>query len=171
MNRFIQSNIAIACLGASLGISNLAFSQDKEEIVITAKGEQTLQNVLPTSHVFTQDDIDLAQIKDIPALLESIPGVSLTDSGGRGSATGVFLRGTSGSQTIVLIDGVRVGSATLGSAALNSFPVEAIERIEVIKGPFSGIYGADAVGGVIQLFTKKPAKDSEPHQRASVMTA
>lgn len=155
MNSFFKTNLALACLGASLSIPTIAFSQDKEEIVISAKGEQTLQNVLPTSHVFTLEDIDVAQIKDIPALLESIPGVNLTDSGGRGSATGVFLRGNSGSQTIVLIDGVRVGSATLGSAALNSFPVEAIERIEVIKGPFSGIYGADAVGGVIQLFTKK----------------
>lgn len=151
MNKLIKTSIALACLGTS----TLAIAEEKEEIIITAKGGQTLQNVLPTSHVFTLDDIDRAQIKDIPALLESIPGVNLTDSGGRGSATGVFLRGNSGSQTIVLIDGVRVGSATLGSAALNSFPVEAIERIEVIKGPFSGIYGADAVGGVIQLFTKK----------------
>ena len=151
MNKFTKINLAI--LGLSL--SNVATAQDIDELVVTAKGGQTLQNVLPTTHVFTQSDIDAAQVKDVPALLDSIPGVSVVDSGGRGSATSVFLRGTTGSQTIVLIDGVRVGSATLGSAALNSYPVEAIERIEVIKGPFSGIYGADAVGGVIQLFTKK----------------
>lgn len=139
--------------------SGLAVAQSIDEsidqIIVSAKGGQTVQNVLPTSHVFNLDDIESAQIKDIPALLDSIPGVSVVDSGGRGSVTGVFLRGTTGGQTIVLIDGVRVGSATLGAAALNAFPVEAIERIEVIKGPFSGIYGADAVGGVIQLFTKK----------------
>lgn len=148
--------VAKSCVAAfCIASTSAVIAETIPEVVISAKGGQTLQNVLPTSHVFTLDDINTAQIKDIPALLESIPGVNLTDSGGRGSATGVFLRGTSGSQTIVLIDGVRVGSATLGSAALNSFPVEAIERIEVIKGPFSGIYGGDAVGGVIQLFTKK----------------
>ncbi len=141
---------------ASLFSFHSASARDAlDEIIISAKGEQSLDDVLPTSHVFLLEDIELAQIKDIPALLEAIPGVSVTDSGGRGSATNVFIRGNSGVQTIVLIDGVRVGSATLGAAALNSFPVEAIERIEVIKGPFSGIYGADAVGGVIQLFTKK----------------
>jgi len=143
----------------SLGISSLAIAQSSEkitdQIIVSAKGGQTVQNVLPTSHVFNIGDIESAQIKDIPALLDSIPGISVVDSGGRGSVTGVFLRGTTGGQTIVLIDGVRVGSATLGAATLNAFPVEAIERIEVIKGPFSGIYGPDAVGGVIQLFTKK----------------
>lgn len=151
MLKFIKTGVAIACVSASL--SSLA--QDVSEIVVTAKGEQSLINVLPTSHVFGQEDIEAAQVKDVPALLSRIAGVNVTDSGGRGSNTGVFIRGVSNSQIIVLIDGVRVGSATLGAAALNSYPVEAIERIEVVKGPLSGIYGADAVGGVIQLFTKK----------------
>jgi len=88
-------------------------------------------------------------------LLDNLVGFSVTDTGGRGSVTSYFMRGLSNSQIIVLIDGVRVGSASLGTVTLNSYPVEAIERIEVLKGPFSGIYGADGVGGVIQLFTKK----------------
>jgi len=150
-HKFTKISLAIA----GLTLTSFAAAQNIDELIITAKGGQTLQNVLPTTHVFNLSDIEAAQVKDIPALLDSIPGVSVVDSGGRGSATSVFLRGTTGAQTIVLIDGVRVGSATLGSAALNAYPVEAIERIEVIKGPFSGIYGADAVGGVIQLFTKK----------------
>jgi len=152
MHFLLKSSLTIACI---LSTTNAALAQTTDELVVSAKGGQTLQNVLPTSHIFNLSDIEAAQVKDIPALLDSIPGVSVVDSGGRGSVTSVFLRGTTGAQTIVLIDGVRVGSATLGSAALNAFPVEAIERIEVIKGPFSGIYGADAVGGVIQLFTKK----------------
>jgi len=116
MNKITKIGLAIA----GLTLSNITTAKDIDELIVTAKGGQTRQNVLPTTHVFTLEDID--------------------------------------SQTIVLIDGVRVGSATLGSAALNSYPVEAIERVEVIKGPFSGIYGADAVGGVIQLFTKKTAE-------------
>jgi len=154
MNKITKIGLAIA----GLTLSNITTAKDIDELIVTAKGGQTRQNVLPTTHVFTLEDIEAAQVKDVPALLDSIPGISIVDSGGRGSVTSVFLRGTTGSQTIVLIDGVRVGSATLGSAALNSYPVEAIERVEVIKGPFSGIYGADAVGGVIQLFTKKTAE-------------
>ena len=126
-----------------------------DEIVFTAKANQSLKDVLAISHILTAADIEAAQVLDIPDLLDYVSGISITESGGRGSVTGVFVRGSASTQTIVLIDGVRVGSATLGSAALNSYPIEAIERIEVVKGPLSGIYGADAVGGVIQLFTKK----------------
>ena len=149
-----NSIISLAVI-SSLATSTAIADDHIDELVVTAKGGQTLANVLPTSHILSSVDIEAAQIKDIPALLDSISGISVRDSGGRGSATGVFLRGTQSGQTIVLIDGVRVGSATLGSAALNSYPVEVVERIEVVKGPLSGIYGADAVGGVIQLFTKK----------------
>ena len=150
MNKLIKTSIALACLTAS---GQLLAQQ--EEIVVTAKNNQSIEDVLQTAHVFTLEDIVAAQAKSIPDLIDQVAGISARDSGGRGSATSVFVRGASNSQIIVLIDGVRVGSATLGSAALNSYPVEAIERIEVLKGPFSGIYGADAAAGVIQLFTKK----------------
>ena len=154
MLKLFKTCVAINCLAAtSLALADT--TSPKDEVVVTAKGNQTVTEVLATSHIFTRADIELAQVKDVPGLLDLLPGVSVRDSGGRGSETGVFIRGVSNSQIIVLIDGVRVGSATLGAAALNAYPIEAIERIEVVKGPFSGIYGADAVGGVIQLFTKK----------------
>ncbi len=125
------------------------------EIVITAKGQQTLASVAPTSHVITAADIQATQARDVPTLLGHISGVTFRDSGGRGSASGVFIRGASSGQTVVLIDGTRSGSATLGSTELGHLPIDTIDRIEVIKGPLSGLYGADAVGGVIQIFTKQ----------------
>ncbi len=153
----VKSTLAAACLLAATSVH--ASSDDalspRDQIVVTAKGGQTWNEALHTAHIFTLEDIEAAQVADIPELLAAISGVNVIESGGRGSVTSVFVRGVSSSQTIVLIDGVRVGSATLGEAALNSYPIEAIERIEVLKGPFSGIYGADAVGGVIQIFTKK----------------
>ena len=168
MSKFLpikMPKMALSKAAYSLTISSLVFASSiqandsneeaMQEIVVTAKGNQTLADVLPTSHVLSAEDIEASRAKDIPALLDQISGISVRDSGGRGSATSVFLRGTSSSQTIVLIDGVRVGSATLGAATLNAYPIEAIDRVEVVKGPLSGIYGADAVGGVIQLFTKK----------------
>lgn len=146
----IAATLAIPFAHAS---ETLNYKQD--QIIVTAKGNQTIEDAFQTTHIFKLADIENAQASDVPDLLNQLVGIGITDSGGRGSVTGVFLRGLSSSQTIVLIDGVRVGSASLGTVTLNSYPIEAIERIEVLKGPFSGIYGADGVAGVIQLFTKK----------------
>lgn len=81
-------------------------------------------------------------------------GVQISRSGGPGQSTGLFIRGATSQQTVVLIDGVRVGSDTLGYAALESIPLAQIDHIEVLRGPGSSLYGADAVGGVVQVFTK-----------------
>ena len=142
-------------LSLSVSTQNVFADEEVPEIVVTAKNEQNLDNLISSAAVFTLSDIQASQVDDVPALIDLVAGVNFVDSGGRGTVTNVFVRGVSNSQIIVLIDGVRVGSATLGAAALNSYPIEAIERVEVIKGPYSGLYGADAVGGVIQLFTKK----------------
>jgi len=156
MTKLLKTSLALCCAAC---LSPIHANEGPDEIIVTAKGNQTQKNIRHTAHVFTLEDIELAQVKDLPGLLDRVSGISVRDSGGRGSATGVFVRGTSNSQTVVLIDGVRVGSATLGAAALNSYPIEAIERVEVLKGPYSGLYGADAIGGVIQIFTKKGGED------------
>ena len=154
MNKLVITGALCAALHANLAIAD----DDITEIVVTAKNNQSIDQLISSAAIFDLAAIEATQADDIPALIDSVAGINFTDSGGRGSTTSVFVRGNSNSQIIVLIDGVRVGSATLGSAALNSYPIEAIERVEVIKGPSSGLYGADAVGGVIQLFTKKSAE-------------
>jgi len=109
------------------------------------------------STVFTRDDIERIQPASVPDLLKQVPGMQITSSGGRGSVAGVFLRGTKTAQTLVLIDGVRVGSAAAGGAALQHLSVDQIERVEVLRGSRSAIHGADAMGGVIQIFTRRAA--------------
>ena len=151
MKKLLISSAVCAALQANIATAD----DDIPEIVVTAKNNQSTDQLISSAEVFDLAAIEATQADDIPALLDSVAGISFTDSGGRGTATNIFIRGNSNSQIIVLIDGVRVGSATLGAAALNSYPIEAIERIEIIKGPYSGLYGADAVGGVVQLFTKK----------------
>lgn len=135
----------------------LAQSNDVEgEIIVTATRQPTrLRDVLPSAQVFTQADIERLQPRDLPTLIGRMSGVDFRDSGGRGSVSGVFIRGAAPSQSIILIDGVRSSSATVGASAIETIPVESIERIELVKGPLSGLYGADAIGGVIQIFTKK----------------
>jgi vitamin B12 transporter len=104
--------------------------------------------------------IDSATIRSSSAdsledLLRRFAGMQLARNGGPGQSAGFFLRGASTNSTVVLIDGVRVGSATLGQADLEALSVSQIERVEVLRGPASSLYGADAVGGVVQIFTRR----------------
>ncbi|MEL0168281.1 MAG: TonB-dependent receptor [Pseudomonadaceae bacterium] len=105
--------------------------------------------------VFTRDDIDRLQPNSITDLLRRVPGLSITTNGGLGSLSGISLRGTNTTQTLVLIDGQRIASASAGQASLEFISVDQIERIEVIRGPRSAIYGSDAIGGVVQIFTRQ----------------
>ncbi|HKM36364.1 MAG TPA: TonB-dependent receptor [Thiopseudomonas sp.] len=107
--------------------------------------------------VFTRADIDRLQPVNVADLLTRVPGVQIQQSGGRGSTTGVFIRGTKTAQSLVLIDGIRVGSASSGGASLQHLNLEQIERVEVLRGARSAVYGSDAIGGVIQIFTRRSA--------------
>lgn len=109
------------------------------------------------STVFTRVDIERLRPASVPALLAQVPGVQVSNHGGRGAAFSLNVRGASTAQTLVLIDGVRAGSATAGGAALQFLSVDQIERVEVLRGSRSAIHGADAMGGVVQIFTRRAA--------------
>ncbi|MCU1719355.1 TonB-dependent receptor domain-containing protein [Pseudomonas sp. 5P_3.1_Bac2] len=118
------------------------------------------------SSVFTRADIERLRPSNVLELLTHVPGVQVANYGGRGANYGLYIRGTSTSQSLVLIDGVRVGSATIGGASLQYLSVDQIERVEVLRGPRSAIYGADAMGGVVQVFTRRgKAQGLNPYVR------
>ncbi|HBB80007.1 MAG TPA: TonB-dependent vitamin B12 receptor, partial [Pseudomonas sp.] len=132
--------------------------------VITASRTGHSPVSIASSSLITRDEIERQQAGSVPELLQRLAGVSVTSNGGRGKSTSVSIRGTSDKHVLVLIDGVRVGSATSGSAALQSIPVEQIERIEIVRGPRSSLYGSEAMGGVIQIFTRRGgAKGFKPY--------
>lgn len=134
-----------------------------EDTVITANREvQKRADSVAAVTVFTRDDINRLQPTNVADLLQRVPGVQVVQSGGRGSATSIHLRGTAHTQTLVLIDGVRAGSASSGGASLQHLNINQIERVEVLRGPRSAIYGADAMGGVIQVFTKRGEQGLTP---------
>ncbi|MCT8126694.1 MULTISPECIES: TonB-dependent receptor domain-containing protein [unclassified Alishewanella] len=112
-------------------------------------------DVLASISVLEREDILARQAADLPALLAQLPGINLSRDGGRGQSTGLYLRGGNTGYTLVLIDGVRAGSATTGAKALSMVPLELIERIEVIRGPRAAWYGADALAGVIVISTRQ----------------
>lgn len=158
-----RSTLFLALLGASTSgfaasdtAKNFNEQLQLEDVVVTANRLPTdIKNTINTVSVFTREDIERLNPTDTFDLLNRVPGVQTSPNGGRGSATGIHVRGTSTGHTLILIDGVRVGSATSGGASLQHLDVNQIERIEVLKGASSTIYGADAVGGVIQVFTRR----------------
>ncbi|GAB4122322.1 MAG: TonB-dependent vitamin B12 receptor [Rubrivivax sp.] len=93
---------------------------------------------------------------DLPTLLQRLAGIEISATGGAGQPAGLFLRGANAGHVLLLVDGVRVGSATTGTSAFEHLALAQIERIEVLQGPASGLYGADAIGGVVQVFTRRP---------------
>ena len=132
-------------------------------IIVTAtRTAQTVDETLAAVTVITRKDIERQQATTIEDVLRGNPGLSLRNNGGLGKTTSVFMRGTESSHVLVLIDGVKVGSATSGTTAFEDIPIDQIERIEIVRGPRSSLYGSEAIGGVIQIFTRKGGGTTMP---------
>ncbi|HEY6134676.1 MAG TPA: TonB-dependent receptor plug domain-containing protein [Rubrivivax sp.] len=149
LKRFALSAI---CLVSSLS----AWAQGSQAFVITGSREPApIERLAGDVVQIHRATIESSTADSVGDLLRREAGVQLSRNGGPGQSTGVLLRGAASVNTVVLVDGVRVGSATLGFAALESLSTANIDRIEVLRGPGSSLYGADAVGGVVQVFTRR----------------
>ena len=116
--------------------------------------ESSLERSTSSVTVIDEEEIERSAALDLPSLLKSYAGITVTSNGGMGSASGIGIRGTRDAQTLVLVNGVNPRSATLGATTLANIPLDSIERIEIAKGPHSAQYGSDAIGGVINIITK-----------------
>jgi vitamin B12 transporter len=138
-------------------------STDINPVVVTAtRTAQTADATLASVTVITRADIERLQVQSLQDLFVGLPGLSLTNYGGPGKGTFIYLRGAQPAQLLVLIDGIKIGSATLGLVPFEQIPVDQIDRIEIVRGPRASLYGSDAVGGVIQIFTRKESKGLTP---------
>lgn len=150
--------------------TSVAIAQTEESVVVTAtRTAQSLQHSLSSVSVLNRADIERLQPFSVPELLRGLPGVALVSNGGRGKQTSVFMRGMESDHLLVMVDGIKVGSATTGTAALQDLAVDQIERIEVVRGPRASLYGSEALGGVIQIFTRRGSETLTP--RASITLA
>lgn len=128
------------------------------DVVISANRQVQARNDSSAANtVFTRDDIDRLQPSSLTDLLSRVPGVQVARTGGRGSLPGIFIRGTKSAQSLVLVDGQRIANSTSGDSGLQYLNIDQIERVEVLRGSRSVIYGSDAIGGVIQVFTRRNA--------------
>ncbi|OYW32624.1 MAG: hypothetical protein B7Z41_07805 [Rhizobiales bacterium 12-66-7] len=139
-------------------------SIDLPEVVVSATGIPTPANQVASSvSVVTAEDIDRQQLRTVPQVLQSLPGLNVVQTGGPGGQTSVFIRGTNSNHVKVLVDGIDAGNPSTPNGAFDFGQLLATDlaRIEVLRGPQSGLYGSDAIGGVISITTKKgegPAK-------------
>ncbi|MEG8234611.1 TonB-dependent receptor domain-containing protein [Pseudomonas orientalis] len=129
------------------------------DVVISANRQVQARNDSSAANtVFTRADIDRLQPDSVTDLLSRVPGVQVAPTGGRGSLPGIYIRGTKSAQSLVLVDGQRIANTTSGDSGLQYLNVDQIERVEVLRGSRSVIYGSDAIGGVIQVFTRRNAE-------------
>jgi vitamin B12 transporter len=129
-----------------------------DPVLVTATRQATrASELLSDVSVIDRETIEKANTPNttVAELLARQPGLEMSSTGGPGSATDIFIRGANGDHTLVLVDGMRVNSATLGTVAWGYLPLSQIDRIEILRGPASSLYGSDAIGGVVQIFTKR----------------
>jgi len=144
----------IAALVAAAAPLALAQSPEDTVVVTATRFPQTRTQTLQPVNVITAEDIARSGQQTLVEVLQTLGGVETASTGGPGQPSSVFMRGANSGHTLVLIDGMRIGSATLGTTAFENIPLSQIERIEVVPGHLSSLYGSDAIGGVIQIFTK-----------------
>ena len=162
MKHTIQQAALAAAISIALSPNCLADEAQRntlDTIQVTANRiEKPLAETLASVTVITREDIELAQAPDLINLLSRQAGVDIARNGGPGQASTLFLRGTNSSHTLVLVDGVRVNAATQGVIDFAHIPLAQIDRIEIVRGPRAALWGSDAIGGVVQIFTRDASK-------------
>ena len=159
-----QARTRLTAFVIALALSTTAAAQTAQTasttldpvVVTAARAAQPIAEALADVTVIGADEILRSGVQSLAELLQRQPGVEIVQNGGPGAVSGALLRGANRGQTLVLIDGLRAGSSSAGSTTLEAIPLDQIDRIEILRGPASSLYGADAIGGVIQVFTKRP---------------
>lgn len=129
-----------------------------EAVVTATRTPLAPEDVAVPVIVITREDIERSLAADIGELLQGRAGIEIARTGGPGQTATLFLRGTESDHTLVLVDGVRINPGTIGGAAIQNISPESVERIEIVKGPRSTLYGSDAIGGVVNVFTRAGAR-------------
>jgi vitamin B12 transporter len=154
---YVHVPAAVTSLLASFFLSHAKGQvMEVNPIVVSAsRMEQPLADVLSSVSVFTREDIEKAQAQSLADLLQGEAGFEFARNGGRGATTSFFLRGLDSVNLVILVDGVRVQTDAIGSTTSNDFPLFQIERIEILRGNATSLYGEAAVGGVINIQTRR----------------
>ena len=135
-------------------------TQLKDVVVSSSLTEQRVHDALPSTTLISRADIERAQAFDLATLLRTVAGVQMAQNGGTGKLASAFIRGAEARHTLVLVDGVAINNLNFSLASLEHIALSNVERIEVVRGNVSSLYGSAALGGVIQIFTREAGRDS-----------
>jgi vitamin B12 transporter len=141
-----------------------------ETVVSATRTEQPLSDLVADVSIIDRSYIERSGVTALPDVLARLPGIEITRNGGLGNAANVFVRGSEGRFVAVYVDGVRIDSQATGGAQWEQIPLSQIDRIEVLRGPAAAVYGSDAIGGVIQLFTRKGEGKPAPYVGVGIGT-
>ncbi len=150
-----SSLVVGVCLSASLAQAQTPRGTGPEEIIVAAnRVGQSIGTVLAATTVIDKDSIRRSSAQNLAELLAGVPGMQFSPAGGLGAQTSLFLRGTESDHTLILVDGVQMTTSTGSAGKLEFIPLDQIERVEIVRGPRSSVYGSEAIGGVLNIITK-----------------
>lgn len=152
-----------------------AYAEDlisaSEEIIVTpTRSPQKLSDTLSAVTVITRHQIESSDAIDLPSLLQGMPGVEISQTGGYGTPSSIFMRGAESDHTLVLVDGLRTDSVSTGTTAIEHLSLDDIDHIEIVRGNVSSVYGSGAIGGVIRIFTRQGRGEIKPWLKAGAGT-
>ena len=150
-----KSSLAFLLLILSHSISAQDSSSIDELIVTATKSELSADQVVAPVVVIDQLDIELSGVNGIAELLSSVAGINISTNGGPGQLTSIFVQGSNSNQVLILVDGIAINDSATGIASIQNIHPDMIEKIEIVKSPRASLYGSNAVGGVIHVFTKR----------------
>ncbi len=166
----MRSLSTIRPAGAAALLLCLAVAPASAQVIVITGAREPLavERLAADVVVIDADTIRASTADSLADLLRREAGVQLSRSGGPGQSSGFLLRGAGTAQTAVFVDGVRIGSATLGQPSIESIPLSSVERVEVLRGPGSSLYGADALGGAVQIFTRDAGRQARVDAHAAL---
>ena len=151
--RPIMGLLLFSCLFT--GLAPEAASAQTPVVVTATRMAQTADETLASVTVISRDQIERSQADSLTELLRGVTGIDIVSQGGAGQLSSMFMRGTNPGHVALLVDGIRMGSVTAGRVSWEFIPLQQVERIEIVRGPNSALYGSEAIGGVIQVFTRR----------------
>jgi vitamin B12 transporter len=154
--RLTALSLAFGALAANNAMADEAITETPPLLITTGAEPLPTKEVASSYSIVTAEDIATYQYHDVVDALQSVPGLQVVRSGGAGALTSVFTRGSNSNQTLVMVNGLPINdpSSPTGAANLGNIPLDNVERIEVVRGPQSALYGSQAIGGVINIITK-----------------
>ena len=159
----------LASLALTLASTAFAQTQQLQPVIVTATRQpQVLDDSISDITVIDREQLEAQGTRTLGEVLSRVPGIQRSANGGPGTASSLFIRGSEARHTLLLIDGVPYGSATLGTPVWDTLPLSQIDHVEIMRGPGAALYGSSALGGVVQIFTRQGARGFAPNAAASL---